>query len=691
MLIGVCRPSRGRPSRGGVALIVCLSLLGKMAFAQDLAGPPRVSSYVAENLVGELLYLQEETVVTAIRKEQPISQAPSNLYVLTDEDIRHSGATDLPTVLRRVPGLDVMQTSGADFNVSARGNNQTIANKLLVLVDGRPIFLDVQATVNWKLLPVTLPEIKRIEVLKGPAGAIYGFNAFDGVVNIITKSGAEMTGTTVQVGGGEYGTVSSAAIVGGQVGKVGYRLSAGHDQNQQWNHRNALAFRADKFNVATDYAVNANDKLTFSGGLVDANRFDGPLAENLHLATRPSQGYTNVAYEGPSYFIRAYWTRYEDVADLNVNPLLAGLLKTTDRSGNPTNAITTNTYNLEAQHALELASAHHVLYGLNYRRNTAASNVLSVSGEEDRFGLYARYEWRLAEPLTLDAGARYELNTFINPTISPRAALLYRPWSDHTFRAAWTVGYRPPSILETYSRTQSTVTLPLPFPFNTPQLALSQGSNGLEPEKIVSYELDYQGWYLQHCLRLRASLFFNHITNLINARPVGPLRSSFVNDSGLADIYGGEVGVEYLVTSWVSGFANFAYQEIHQSFTDTVRRGGPRYKANVGLRVTTDYGVSAEGLVHVVGAATYPVSNVFSTFAPFYPPGSTAPDPHVGSYTVVNLRTGYCFWKTQSSAGYTRSAEAAVSAFNALNDKHKEHPLGETLGSRVMGWLTFHY
>jgi len=89
-----------------VALIVCLSLLGKMAFAQDLAGPPRVSSYVAENLVGELLYLQEETVVTAIRKEQPISQAPSNMYVLTDEDIRHSGATDLPTVLRRVPGLD---------------------------------------------------------------------------------------------------------------------------------------------------------------------------------------------------------------------------------------------------------------------------------------------------------------------------------------------------------------------------------------------------------------------------------------------------------------------------------------------------------------------------------------------------------------------------------------------------------
>ena len=105
-----------------------------------------------------------------------------------------------------------MQVTGADFNVSVRGDNQLSANKLLVMVDGRSIYIDVQGTLFWKLLPVTLPEIKRIEVLKGPASAIYGFNAFDGIINIITKSAEEMKGTTVQFGGGELGTISSAAI-----------------------------------------------------------------------------------------------------------------------------------------------------------------------------------------------------------------------------------------------------------------------------------------------------------------------------------------------------------------------------------------------------------------------------------------------------------------------------------------------
>ena len=107
-------------------------------------------------LIPELqLMKEEETVSIASRYEQPISQAPSNVYVITDEDIRHSGATDIPTVLRRVPGLDIMQVTGADFNVSARGDNQLFSNKMLVMVDGRSIYIDGQGLVFWKSLPVT--------------------------------------------------------------------------------------------------------------------------------------------------------------------------------------------------------------------------------------------------------------------------------------------------------------------------------------------------------------------------------------------------------------------------------------------------------------------------------------------------------------------------------------------------------
>ena len=163
------------------------------------------------------LLKEEESVSIAVRHEQPISQAPSNVYVITDEDIRQSGAVDIPTILRRIPGMEVMQVTGADFNVSVRGDNQLNANKLLVMVDGRSIYIDAQGFVFWKLLPVTLPEIKRIEVLKGPASAVYGFNAFDGIINIITKSPEEMKGTTLQFGGGEFGTITASAIQAGKV------------------------------------------------------------------------------------------------------------------------------------------------------------------------------------------------------------------------------------------------------------------------------------------------------------------------------------------------------------------------------------------------------------------------------------------------------------------------------------------
>jgi iron complex outermembrane receptor protein len=202
---------------------------------------PRASSVTEQKIHEEALYLKEETVSIASRYEQPISRAPSDVYVITDEDIKNSGATDIPTLLRRVPGMEVMQTNAADFNVSVRGNNQLAANKLLVLVDGRSIYVDQSGVVFWKLLPVTLTEIKRIEVLKGPASAVYGFNAFDGVVNIITKSPEEMRGTTLQVAGGEVGTLLTNAVHAGTSGNWGYRLSGGRIARRRHSMVNGLA------------------------------------------------------------------------------------------------------------------------------------------------------------------------------------------------------------------------------------------------------------------------------------------------------------------------------------------------------------------------------------------------------------------------------------------------------------------
>ena len=652
--------------------------------------PPRMSSLTEQTLRDELLFLKEETVSIASRYEQPISEAPSNVYVVTDEDIRHSGAPDLPTVLRRIPGMEVMQMGGADMNVSIRGNNQLQPNKILVMIDGRSIYNDSQGFVHWKLLPVTLPEIKRIEVLKGPASATYGFNAFDGVVNIITKSPEELKGTTVQFGGGELGTISSAGIHAGTYGNLGYKLSIGHDQNQQWRNRRSLAFRAEKFSASTTYALTDRSRITVNGGWIDSNRFDGTFYESSLARATPSQSHAGLAYEHPNFLLRGYWmqTRNDAVIEphpLLSDPLIGNLFTITDHTGNPQGLFTLNTYNIDAQHTFTLGRQLRTVYGVNYRHNQLDSNFLDAFSKEDRLGLFMQQEWTPIRPVTFVAGARYDLNTFIHPTISPRLALILRPLEDHTIRASLSVGYRPPTLAETYTRQFASIAL---YPPGFPPTRI-QGNPNMIPEQMISYEVGYQGWFLKHRLRTRIDGFFNLIRDLQDPFFDNATRTlSLTNRAGKASLYGVEVGFEFLVTSWLQAFSNFSYLKIDDKFGGNAERIGPRYKVNAGLRTVFDNGIHGEVLVHYVDRTSYPFDSDFQ-YAPLF--GHAMPSRHLHGYTLLNLRGAYTFWKQQAADGYLQNAEVAITVFNALNDRHREHPLGDLLGSRVMGWVTVRY
>ncbi len=647
----------------------------------------------SSDLLEDIEFLQEETVSIAVLHEQPISEAPSNVYVITDEDIRHSGAIDLPTVLRRIPGLEVIQMTGADFNVSVRGNNQLRANKLLVMVDGRAIYLDIQGEVFWKAIPVTLPEIKRIEILKGPASALYGFNAFDGIINIITKSAEEMKGVTLQVGGGEYGTLSSAAILAGKHEKLGYRLSLGRDQTNQWKDRNALAFRSHKFNGEFKYALSDQAQLTVSGGFLDSNRFDGPVVDTLKISQEPSLGYASIEYARPNFFIRGWYNRYTQDALSNVNSLISSFITVLNKDGiSPLNSINAHTSNIDIQHSIEFFSTHRLTYGVNYRHNQASSQFLDGDGHEDRLGLYVQDEWKIIPALTAVGGLRLDMDTFINPTFSPRFSLIFHPIKNHTFRGGVSVAFRSPTIFEVRTSSQGILT-----PIMT--TTFLNGSNMLQPEQITSYEVGYQGWYLKHRLRARVDMFFNHISDLIGRSGLTGLPSdtqfSFFNgasatsNGGTADIYGFETGLEFLASTWLTGYLNFSFQEVGQTYSlsNRVSRGVPRIKVNTGLRAESENGTNGEITFHYVGSATYPIDPSFAGFS--LPPFSGSPPPNtkVGSYFLLNVRCGYSFWKVDGRD----KAEIAASVFNALNDKHKEHPLGETIGSRVLGWLTLKF
>lgn len=600
----------------GLALLV-LILATLLQVGNLMAGDLQVAA--APNFLDTLDLLKEEDSVSiASRYEQPISQAPSNVYVITDEDIRTSGATDLPTIFRRIPGMEVMQVTGADFNVSVRGNNQLQSNKVLVMVDGRVIYNDALGIVFWKSIPVVLPEIKRIEVLKGPVSAVYGFNAFDGVINIITKPADEMRGTTVQFGGGEVGTISGAAVHAGTVGNLGYRLSVGRDQTQQWRARDHLAFRSHKFNAQGHYLFKDLSQLTVSGGLVDTNRFDGTLFETDLQTATPKLGYTQAVFEKGAFLFRAFWNIIDDSVGSSGVPVNQGVLvQSADPTGRVRNIpITSNTYNMESQHGVDLAQNHKLIYGINFRHITLSSPVFDGFHKEHRLGVFAQHEWKVNTELTGLAGLRLDMNNQINPTWSPRVALMYTMMPGHVIRVGASLAYRPPPLVQSYASALVVVTPPPPAP--SPPVLPLVGSENLKPEKIVSYELEYQGWYFNHRIQLRASLFYNRIVRLIVPQST-PTFVTLDNASGHANIYGGEAGLEFLATHWLSGFLNYSHEQIDQSFTGAARRVAPRSKLNIGIRGDWENGLNVDATFHLVSGTTYPIAD----FAPGMPPGST--------------------------------------------------------------------
>jgi iron complex outermembrane receptor protein len=664
---------------------VLLTLLPCPARAQEEEmALPRTSSATEQALKEELLFLREERVSIASRYEQPISEAPSNVYVITEEDIRRSGATDIPTLLRRVPGFEVMQTNATDFNVSVRGNNQLTANTLLVLIDGRSVYIDQAGVVFWKMLPVALPAIKRIEVLKGPASALYGFNAFDGVVNIITKSPEEIKGTTLQAAGGELGTILTTAVHAGHADNWGYRLSAGHEQNQSWANRDLQALNTQKVTGLADYHLASGGRVRGEAGFLTANPYNGSVhAIGTTINTPFHHAYGALGYDSEHLQLHGWYNSYDAEGPTRIFAPLSPLLSLTDRTGNPDQRYSLDTYNVDGYYHTPLSHTVTLGIGANYRRILEASNILAQRTHEDRLGLFSQTTWKPTTFFEIVGGLRYDLDTFVTPTLSPRVAVLFRPQPEHTLRFSWSVAYRPPIMSEVAIDARNVITLP-----GFQQTSFVLGSNDVRPEQIHSYELGYQGWWWQHRLRTRASLFFNHINDLIEFRNASgiPTDPSRPVNGGVADIYGGEAGIEWLATSWLSGFVNYSYQEAGQSLQGFSRRGFPRHKVNAGLRLTWTPALSGDLTYHHVGAATYPLADAFTLLRDFV----TVPTDRVRSYNLLNLRLAYRFWQEQVE-DYRREAEVAVSVLNALNDNHREHPLGDVIGSRVIGWLTMRY
>jgi iron complex outermembrane receptor protein len=394
-------------------------------------------------------------VTSGAKKEEPVQRTAAAIFVITSEDIRRSGASTLPDVLRIVPGLEVSQTSGNAWVVSARGFGGPSSDKILVLIDGRTVYSPILAGVLWDAQDLLLADVDRIEVIRGPGAALWGTNAVNGVINIITKAASKTQGGLITAAGGNVEGGYGAAQYGGKISDVGFfRVFAkgfskvsvpgapGEYSQGGWNLQHG-GFRSD-------WTLNSRDSLTIQGDLF---RSDGEGTTNYTtslapLVFGPVPGF--LASSGGNLLAR--WHR-------TVSPHSEiSLLAYYDQEGKDTNFINTTvkTFDIEFQHRFSAGRRNEIVWGAGYRGNVIRTegsvgvSFLPPLSRDNIFDVFVQDQIELLQDrLRLTLGARVEPESDGELNFQPDARLLWTPSSRQAVWLAASRALRADSLTDT--------------------------------------------------------------------------------------------------------------------------------------------------------------------------------------------------------------------------------------------------
>lgn len=393
-------------------------------------------------------------VTSVAKKPQNLSDAAASVFVITSEDIRRSGASSLPEALRLAPNLQVAQLNANNYNISARGMNGSAIsppNKMLVLIDGRSVYSPLFAGVFWDAQDVMLENVERIEVISGPGGTLWGINAVNGVINVITKTARETQGALISAQPGTTGN-NTAARYGGTLGEHGhYRVYAkssnrqdtelenGMDISDGW-HRNQVGFRAD-WDYATDqFSLIGN---AYEGDIGQPQPGSVPIAgAALALDTISISGVnlTTHWHHLLSSGSRLHFQAYFDRALRRVPPTFSDAR---------------NIFDVQLQHTLRPMGRHQLIWGANYRYNqdefSNDSPIFGLLPEEVNqtwLSVFGQDEIALAQNLDLTLGARLERNPYTGYEFLPDARLAWKITPQHLLWTAISRTVRAPSRLD---------------------------------------------------------------------------------------------------------------------------------------------------------------------------------------------------------------------------------------------------
>lgn len=657
-----------------------------------------------------------ESIVTASKGAQSPLDAPNSTSIITEQDIRLSGITKIPELLRRLAGLEIMETTGGQTEVSIRGFNQRLSNKILVLVDGRSVYVDLLGATLWQTLSIGVEDIQRIEVVRGPGSALYGADAFNGVINIITKRPGEGK-NGVAASYGTQGATHGSLWASGQNAQLAWRVGAGYDYLPRWSREvpngrtdirtgigdQVSASRTVRLDARGSHQFGKVGVLGIGGGLSqgsDEILGIGPI--NDIVLPRFVSTDTTTYFNSEHLDARVFWNRLETDNSLNVNYLGQSLL--------PARA-EVNTLDAElvykTKNRLAAKLTNDLRVGAAYRYKDVRWTYLDGHRNEHHRSLFVHDELKIANAVGLVADYRIDWVPYLQRfEQSPRGAVLVHPSKQSTVRASVATAFRKPTFLESY----------LSLPIQLPAAGAAQFSEGvrreqpdfiLRAERILSTELGYLNQDSEYFV-VDTAVYYNRVSSLIQLagnRPVtvgdfdaaggqdpqtGLYPVSFGgwnNQCQAFDVYGGEVGVRTFPVEGLDVYGNYTITSITQDNSGCSEEQQRRlvsdqrtsmHKVNAGVQLRTKPGIDGSVDFHYVSPQAWA-----EQVADFDRQRIEQQQFNLPGYTLLNGRIGYRFFENR--------AELSANGFNILDIRHREHPFGQLVGRRVMAMATYRF
>jgi iron complex outermembrane receptor protein len=627
----------------------------------DLPEPGETDDLTSMSLE-DLMSIQ---ITSVSKQKQTVAQAPAAVTAIGQEEIRRSGLNSIPELLRLVPGLDVARINASHWAISSRGFNELYSRQLLVVMDGRSVYTPLFSGVYWDTLDYIMPDLDRIEVIRGPGATLWGANAVNGVINITTKSARDTQGFLIS---GEYSTIDRVGGVryGGKIDddtfyRVYTKYSTTEDFDLPGGGQDHDGWDALRGGFRIDRYAGDKDVITLQGdgySLREGQQYNTPILLPPFVRQTPD----TANYSGGNVLAR--WTHtISEKSDFSVQFYYDRLNRSDVQLG-----YTLDTFDLDFQHRFALSKRQEIIWGADFRFMTDSIRNTSIGRFDPRNRDAYLVSGFIQDDITIVPdrvhfilGTKLETNSYSGFEIQPSARILWTPNERNSIWGAVSRAVRTPSRWEEDSTLLFATT---PTAAGIPGEIDTIGHKGFESETMWAYELGYRTQATQS-LTIDAALFYNSYDNLrsgmqgapsLSTNPLPPhllIPINLGNDISGAT-YGFEVAANWNVTpNWrLTGSYSFLITDLHRGF---------------GVDVTNER--AFEG--------TTP-RNQFQIHS--YYDITKDLEVNAGLYYVENLRTGDIPSVIRLDAGMTwrpkENLEITFGIQNALDPQHPEFNSG---------------